>query len=347
MEEDKKNIFSINKITKNDNDIKKRLREKKKIRYLTAPIIGKIYKMKKSKKKVGRPRKKPLEIFLESDDRTITTTGNNLNMKKRKISFKTLIRKNVMNISSRNHQKKGYQIFNPSKSYNNENKNSLVKKTNDNSNKNSDSDDNDDKYNKNNNTINTNNNTIDTDNNNEKNKNKNNNNDKNNKNNNSNNNDKNNKNNDSNNNEKNNKNNKNNNSNNNDNNNDNDNLEQIKNFDIEINENKSINSQLPLNFLHFKPFEKNNFEYIGNIEKDSPLRVADVLQNNDDPRSLYIEIEWKTRKNGIKPKNSTYTNKRIREKFPDFLLDFYEDSLFLSQKRHIELEEEIERKNKK
>ena len=280
--------------------------------------------MKKSKKKVGRPRKKPVEIFLESDDRTITTTGNNLNMKKRKISFKTLIRKNVMNISSRNHQKKGYQIFNPSKSYNNENKNSLVKKTNDNSNKNSDSDDNDDKYYKNNNTINTNNNTIDTDNNNEKNKNNN-----------------------SNNNEKNNKNNKNNNSNNNDNNNDNDNLEQIKNFDIEINENKSINSQLPLNFLHFKPFEKNNFEYIGNIEKDSPLRVVDVLQNNDDPRSLYIEIEWKTRKNGIKPKNSTYTNKRIREKFPDFLLDFYEDSLFLSQKRHIELEEEIERKNKK
>ena len=62
------------------------------------------------------------------------------------------------------------------------------------------------------------------------------------------------------------------------------------------------------------------------LEKDSPLRVADVLQNNDDPRSLYIEIEWKTRKNGIKPKNSTYTNKRLREKFPNFLLDFYEDS---------------------
>ena len=128
-------------------------------------------------------------------------------------------------------------------------------------------------------------------------------------------------------------------------NNDNNNIDDNS-FNIEINENKTSNSNLPLNFLYFKSFEKNNFEFIGNIEKDSPLRVVDVLQNNDDPRSLFIEIEWKKRANGIKPKNSTYSNKRIREKFPYFLLDFYEDSLFLSQKRHIELEEEIERKNK-
>ena len=332
MEEEKKNIFSINKISKNDNDIKKRLREKKAIKYLDAPKIGRIYKMKKKKGKVGRPRKKPIEIFLENDDRTITTTGHKLNNKKKKIFFRPLMKKNIINISSKNPNKKEYPTFNPNK-YKNENKNSnqnsLVKKINYSNNHSSESEEeiNTSSNNKNNKINNNNNNNFnfnkikidlehynDNKKDNKKDNNKDNNKD----------------------NKKDNK---------KDNNKDN-NKEEIKNFNIEIDENKSKNSKLPLNFLYFKPYEKNNFEYIGNIEKDSPLRVADVLQNNDDPRSLYIEIEWKTRKNGIKPKNSTYTNKRIREKFPNFLLDFYEDSLFLSQKRHIELEKEIESKNK-
>ena len=315
MDEEKKNIFSINKISKNDNDIKKRLREKKVIKYLDAPKIGRIYKMKKKKGKVGRPRKKPIEIFLESDDRTITTKGHKLNNKKKKIFFRPLMKKNI-NISSKNPNKKEYPTFNPNK-YKNENKNSnqnsLVKKINNSNYHSSDSEEeintsSNNKNNKINNNFNFNKIKIDLEHYNDNN----NDNKKDNK---------------------------------KDNNKDN-NKEEIKNFNIEIDENKSKNSKLPLNFLYFKPYEKNNFEYIGNIEKDSPLRVADVLQNNDDPRSLYIEIEWKTRKNGIKPKNSTYTNKRIREKFPNFLLDFYEDSLFLSQKRHLELEKEIESKNK-
>ena len=109
----------------------------------------------------------------------------------------------------------------------------------------------------------------------------------------------------------------------------------------QIKNNNKNNSNSLFNFLNAKQFENKNIDYIGNIEKDIPLRVIDVLQNNEDPRSLYIEIEWEKRSNGIKPKNSTYSNKRIREKFPYFLLDFYEDSFLLSHKLSSEYENDI------
>ena len=285
MDKNKKNIFSVRKIPK-DNNIKERLRKKKNISYLDAPIIDIFGKKTRNKRKSSRinekpkPMKIPIKVYFESDDKSNTTTGKNLDDKKKKI-YKKIKKKYMMNVSSKKNEKNDEEkksIINNNNS-NKENKNSIDIGLKNN------------KHNKNNNSNNYNKKKINNDNNN------------------------------------------------------NNNIDDNS-FNIEINENKTSNSNLPLNFLYFKPFEKNNFEFIGNIEKDSPLRVVDVLQNNDDPRSLFIEIEWKKRANGIKPKNSTYSNKRIREKFPYFLLDFYEDSLFLSQKRHIELEEEIERKNK-
>ena len=81
----------------------------------------------------------------------------------------------------------------------------------------------------------------------------------------------------------------------------------------------------------------------GDIEKDIPKKFITVLQNNEDPTSLFIEIEWKKRKNGIKPGNSTYTNKKIREKFPLLLLDYYENVNLLQHKREKEFAEKIEK----
>ena len=77
----------------------------------------------------------------------------------------------------------------------------------------------------------------------------------------------------------------------------------------------------------------------GDINKDIPLKIVTVLQNKEEPNSLFIEIEWKKRKNGIKPCNSTYTNKKIREKFPLFLLDYYENAILLNQKRERNIDE--------
>jgi hypothetical protein len=81
----------------------------------------------------------------------------------------------------------------------------------------------------------------------------------------------------------------------------------------------------------------------GDIEKDIPKKFITVLQNNEDPTSLFIEIEWKKRKNGIQPGNSTYTNKKIREKFPSLLLDYYENFILLQHKREREFGEKIEK----
>ena len=77
----------------------------------------------------------------------------------------------------------------------------------------------------------------------------------------------------------------------------------------------------------------------GDINKDIPLKIVTVLQNKEEPNSLFIEIEWKKRKNGIKPCNSTYTNQKIREKFPLFLLDYYENAILLNQKRERNIDE--------
>ena len=84
----------------------------------------------------------------------------------------------------------------------------------------------------------------------------------------------------------------------------------------------------------------------GDINKDIPLKIVTVLQNKEEPKSLFIEIEWKKRKNGIKPCNSTYTNKKIREKFPLFLLDYYENAILLNQKRERNIEKSLTKKNK-
>ena len=83
----------------------------------------------------------------------------------------------------------------------------------------------------------------------------------------------------------------------------------------------------------------------GDINKDIPLKIVTVLQNKEEPKSLFIEIEWKKRKNGIKPCNSTYTNKKIREKFPLFLLDYYENAILLNQKRERNIEKSLTKKN--
>ena len=83
----------------------------------------------------------------------------------------------------------------------------------------------------------------------------------------------------------------------------------------------------------------------GDINKDIPLKIVTVLQNKEEPKSLFIEIEWKRRKNGIKPCNSTYTNKKIREKFPLFLLDYYENAILLNQKRERNIDKTLTKKN--
>ena len=49
-----------------------------------------------------------------------------------------------------------------------------------------------------------------------------------------------------------------------------------------------------------------------------------------------MEIEWKTRENGVKPKNSNYSSEEVRLFDKDLLLDFYESKLkFVDGKKKI------------
>jgi len=39
---------------------------------------------------------------------------------------------------------------------------------------------------------------------------------------------------------------------------------------------------------------------------------------------IQCEVEWRPRENGFKPENTTHSNKEIRARYPEMLIDFYE-----------------------
>lgn len=68
----------------------------------------------------------------------------------------------------------------------------------------------------------------------------------------------------------------------------------------------------------------------GNIECDLPKKIISgkLIENNQEEGSEVIcIIEWKPRINGIQPQDSAISNKVLREKYPQLLIDYYESKL--------------------
>ena len=76
---------------------------------------------------------------------------------------------------------------------------------------------------------------------------------------------------------------------------------------------------------------KQNVE--GVLGKDSPLMIISVKTHAALPRELLCEIEWKTREDGIKPKNSFYKNDAIKKEEPVLLVEYYEKHLCFPERK--------------
>ena len=60
---------------------------------------------------------------------------------------------------------------------------------------------------------------------------------------------------------------------------------------------------------------------------DIPLKILNARMKHDYTDEIILSIEWQTRENGEKPKNSYVSNKIFRKINPDLLLDFYESKI--------------------
>ena len=67
----------------------------------------------------------------------------------------------------------------------------------------------------------------------------------------------------------------------------------------------------------------------GSFEKDQPDRIIYALKEGNE---LFFTMEWHKRLDGMIPEPTEYTNKELREKCPQILLDFYQANIrFLSK----------------
>ena len=60
------------------------------------------------------------------------------------------------------------------------------------------------------------------------------------------------------------------------------------------------------------------------LEVDEPLKVLDSKM---DHKKVICLIEWKVRSDGMKPDNSYISTDILKEKFPKFLIDYYESRI--------------------
>ena len=65
----------------------------------------------------------------------------------------------------------------------------------------------------------------------------------------------------------------------------------------------------------------------GSLKNDSPLKIMGLRSNKNDKNDLECLVSWKTKLNKQKVNDSVVNSKEIRTKYPELLLDFYEDRL--------------------
>lgn len=71
----------------------------------------------------------------------------------------------------------------------------------------------------------------------------------------------------------------------------------------------------------------------GVLGKDSPLMIIAVRPHAALQKDLLCEIEWKTREDGYKPKNSFYKNDAVKKQEPILLVDYYEKHLCFPERK--------------
>ena len=97
---------------------------------------------------------------------------------------------------------------------------------------------------------------------------------------------------------------------------------------IEEPNNKDSSNKIPDNKAikekQLKDLSYGHFKY-----GDEPLKILNVDMINKDNGEFELDcfIEWKTRKSGLKPKNSVLSNSIVKAKCPILLIDFYESKI--------------------
>ncbi|CDW89607.1 UNKNOWN [Stylonychia lemnae] len=69
---------------------------------------------------------------------------------------------------------------------------------------------------------------------------------------------------------------------------------------------------------------KDFYEVNGSFETDIPEKVIGGKMSSN---NIQVTIEWKVRSDGYKPMETIYTNKELRNKYPELLIDFYESRI--------------------
>lgn len=68
----------------------------------------------------------------------------------------------------------------------------------------------------------------------------------------------------------------------------------------------------------------------GNFETDVPERVIGAKMSQG---MIHVTIEWKPRKNGVKPQESVFSNEDVKQRCPKLLVDFYESRINARQRQ--------------
>ena len=93
----------------------------------------------------------------------------------------------------------------------------------------------------------------------------------------------------------------------------------------------NINQELKKNQLFLKKSLNEEVEVVEDshvnfdLDVDEPLRVVDSKM--DQKRKVLCLVEWKVRSDGMKPDISYINTEILKEKFPKFLIDYYESRI--------------------
>ena len=71
--------------------------------------------------------------------------------------------------------------------------------------------------------------------------------------------------------------------------------------------------------------ESDDSNLIVDLENDEPNQIIDSRM--DSKKKLVCMVEWKVRSDGMRPDNSYITTEWLKEKYPRFLIDYYESRI--------------------
>jgi hypothetical protein len=91
--------------------------------------------------------------------------------------------------------------------------------------------------------------------------------------------------------------------------------------------NKKIKQQQPFSFMG-NP-DDNPDDLKANLEYDTPLCVKRLQKSYNGP--TMVEVEWNQRSDGMTPNNELVLYQKIKDKFPEVLIQFYEERLLTNK----------------